>query len=234
MFLANYGLKGFVQKLVMAAHRPLAYPLVHPYNGLLLRAHQETLDFIQSQMADAISFDTPRELVCHALSMVVIDGIYAEFGVNKGGTIKFIARHAPGQTIHGFDSFKGLPENWSGNAMHTGYFNREGRPPRVPANVTLHAGWFKDTLPAFAASHPGPAAFLHVDCDLYSSTATIFEHLGSRIAPGTVIVFDEYFNYPNWKEHEHKAFEEFKVRTELAFRYIAYSVQQVAVVATEA
>jgi Methyltransferase domain len=234
MFIANYGLKGFVQKLAMAVHRPLAYPLVHPYNGLLQRAHQETLDFIQSKMPDAISFDTPRELMRHALSQLTIDGIYAEFGVNNGGTIRFIARRVPDRTVHGFDSFEGLPENWSGNTMHTGYFSREGRPPRVPTNVRLHAGWFDDTLPAFVESHPGPASFLHIDCDLYSSTATIFRHLGPRIVPGTVIVFDEYFNYPNWKGHEHKAFEEFKVRSKLAFRYIGYSVQQVAVVATEA
>jgi Methyltransferase domain len=232
MFLANYNLKSIVQKLVMAAHRPLAYPLAHPYNGLVQRAHAETLDFIQAQMPDAISFDTPRELVRHALSLVEIDGIYAEFGVNKGGTIRFIARQVPDHTIHGFDSFEGLPENWSGNAMYSGYFDREGRPPSVPANVTLHAGWFKDTLPAFAEAHRGPAAFLHVDCDLYSSTASVFDHLGPRIVPGTVIVFDEYFNYPNWKAHEYKAFQEFKARSQLVFRYIGYSIQQVVVIAT--
>lgn len=231
MFFANYGLKGFVQKLVMAANRPLAYPKLHPYNGLLERAQRETLDFIIAQMPDAIAFDTPREIVRHALSLVTIDGIYAEFGVNKGGTIRFIARNAPGQTIHGFDSFEGLPENWFGNAMHSGYFNREGRPPRVPGNVILHTGWFKDTLPPFVESHRGPAAFVHIDCDLYSSTATVFEHLGPRIVPGSVLVFDEYFNYPNWKAHEHKAFEEFKARSGLTFRYIGYSIQQVVVVA---
>lgn len=234
MFIANYGLKGFVQKLAMVVHRPLAYVRFHPYTGLQERAHLETLDFITAQMPDAIAFDTPRELVQHALSLTTIDGIFAEFGVNSGGTIRFIARQVPRKTIHGFDSFEGLPENWSGNAMQSGYFNRGGRLPRVPANVELHAGWFNDTLPYFAETHPGPVSFLHVDCDLYSSTATIFEHLGPRIRSGTVIVFDEYFNYPNWKAHEHKAFEEFKVRSGLEFKYIGYSVQQVLVVATGA
>jgi len=86
-------------------------------------------------------------------------------------------------------------------------------------------------LPPFVESHRGPAAFVHIDCDLYSSTATVFEHLGPRIVPGSVLVFDEYFNYPNWKAHEHKAFEEFKARSGLTFRYIGYSIQQVVVVA---
>lgn len=50
-------------------------------------------------------------------------------------------------------------------------------------------GWFDETLPKFAAEVEGPAAFLHVDCDLYSSTRTVFEALGDRVVPGTVIVF---------------------------------------------
>jgi hypothetical protein len=76
----------------------------------------------------------------------------------------------------------------------------------------------------------GSAAFLHVDCDLYSSTKTILESLSDRIVAGTVIVFDEYFNYPNWRSHEHKAFREFVAAKRAAFRYIGYSFRQVAVV----
>jgi hypothetical protein len=231
MFVANYGLKSLVQKAAMVARLPIAYSAEHPYTGLKRRAHAETLDFIVSDMPDALAFDTPRELMAHALSLVKRDGIYAEFGVNEGGTINYIARQKPDAVIHGFDSFEGLPEDWSGNAMAAGFFNRKGRLPKVPANVRLHRGWFNESLPPFAAEHKGPAAFLHIDCDLYSSTVEIFKALGDRIVPGTVIVFDEYFNYPAWKAHEHKAFEEFKALTGKKFRYVGYSVQQIAVVA---
>jgi len=182
-------------------------------------------------MPDAIAFDTPRELMKHALSQITVDGLIAEFGVNSGGTIRFIAKHRPQDTAHGFDSFEGLPEDWIGNKMFAGYFNRNGRLPRVPRNVELHPGWFDESLPEFCRTHDGPAAFLHVDCDIYSSTVSIFEHLGPRIVEGTVLVFDEYFNYPNWQHHEHKAFEEFRAASDLDFRYIAYSIQQIAVVA---
>jgi hypothetical protein len=61
----------------------------------------------------------------------------------------------------------------------------------------------------FVASHPQPVAFPHIDCDLASSTRTVFEHLGSSLMPGAVIKFDEYFNDPGWRAHEHRAFEEF-------------------------
>ena len=167
----------------------------------------------------------------YALSRVTLDGIYAEFGVNEGGTISYIAKQKPAATIHGFDSFEGLPEDWSGNAMYAGYFNRKGRLPKVPSNVTLHRGWFKDSVPKFASTQTQPAAFLHIDCDLYSSTADIFASLGERIVPGTVLMFDEYFNYPNWQAHEHKAFMEFQASTGKTFKTIGYSIQQIAAIA---
>ncbi len=231
MFIANYGLKSIVQKAAMVARLPLGYSQDHPYTGLKARAHRETLDFITDVMPEALAFDTPRELMQHALSRVTIDGLYAEFGVNEGGTISYIAKQKPACTIHGFDSFEGLPEDWAGNAMAAGFFNRKGRLPKVPSNVVLHPGWFDATAPKFAADHSGHLAFLHVDCDLYSSTVAIFDALGARIVPGTVIMFDEYFNYPNWKAHEHKAFTEFQVASGKRFKYIGYSIQQVAVVA---
>lgn len=231
MFIANYGLKSLVQKAAMVARLPLTYSQDHPYTGLKERARRETLDFITETMPDALAFDTPRELMRHALSRVTVDGLWAEFGVNEGGTITYIAKQKPGHVIHGFDSFEGLPEDWSGNAMAAGFFNRKGQLPKVPSNVKLHPGWFDATAPKFASEHQGPVAFLHVDCDLYSSTATVFAALGSRIVPGSVIMFDEYFNYPNWKAHEHKAFTEYQALSGRTFKYIGYSIQQVAVIA---
>ncbi|MCB1511325.1 MAG: class I SAM-dependent methyltransferase [Hyphomicrobiaceae bacterium] len=231
MFIANYRLKTIVQKAAMAARLPLGYAQAHPYTGLQERARTATLDFISDTMPEAIAFDTPRELMRYALSLVTLEGIVAEFGVNEGGTITFIAKQLRGRKVHGFDSFEGLPEDWSGNKMHAGYFNRQGKLPRVPSNVELHAGWFDKSLPKFVAANEGAAAFLHVDCDLYSSTVTIFDTFADRIVPGTVIVFDEYFNYPNWQRHEHKAFEEFRAKSGLDFDYVGYSIQQIAVVA---
>lgn len=230
MFIANYPLKNMVQKAVMFLHLPLTYGAMHPYRALQKRALSETMDFIVERMPDALAFDTPRELMRHAIRAITLPGEVAEFGVNKGGTIRFIAGHLPQRRIHGFDSFRGLPEDWSGNAMSAGEFDRGGKLPSVPANVELHQGWFDATLPAFSAARREPLALIHVDCDLYSSTKTIFEHLERHIAPGTVIVFDEYFNYPAWQMHEHRAFQEFLARSGRSCRYIGYAFQQVAVV----
>jgi hypothetical protein len=79
-------------------------------------------------------------------------------------------------------------------------------------------------------------AFLHLDADLYSSTVTVLEHVGPRLRPGSVIVFDEYFNYPGWEQHEHRAWLEFVAKTGITYQYVAYTCnnEQVAVVVKEA
>ena len=75
------------------------------------------------------------------------------------------------------------------------------------------------------------ASLIHVDCDLYSSTISALNILAPRIQKGTIIVFDEYFNYPGWQQHEYKAFNEFLEKNGLSCRYIAYNRrgQQVAI-----
>jgi hypothetical protein len=79
---------------------------------------------------------------------------------------------------------------------------------RVRENVLLHKGWFDKSVQVFAAQYRDNMAFMHMDTDLCSSTKTVFDLLGSRIVPGTVIIFDEYLNYPGWQSGEFKAFQE--------------------------
>ena len=74
----------------------------------------------------------------------------------------------------------------------------------------------------------GPVAFLHVDCDVYSSTVDVLRGLAERFQPGTVIVFDEYFNYPGWERHEFKAWQEFISERRVEYAYLGYARQQVA------
>ena len=81
-------------------------------------------------------------------------------------------------------------------------------------------GWFKDTLPAFLAQHPEHVSLLHIDCDLYSSTAEVLHQLRGRIRAGCVIVFDELLNYLSFERHELLAFFEFASQTQLQFSWI--------------
>ena len=97
------------------------------------------------------------------------------------------------------------------------------RLPEVPANVTLVKGWFNETLPGFLKTHPGPIAFVHLDCDLYSSTTEVLNLIGSRLHAGSVIVLDDFLEEPGWQHEEHKAFFEFVEKQQVEFEYIGYT-----------
>jgi hypothetical protein len=48
---------------------------------------------------------------------------------------------------------------------------------------------------------------------------------------GTVVVFDEYFNYPGWQRGEYLAFQEFCSRHSMRYEFLTYNArhEQVAV-----
>ncbi len=186
--------------------------------------------FILKEMSMAKTYKDKFALFDAALERVdpKLDGLYCEFGVWKGETINYIASKAS-KTVHGFDSFEGLPEDWRAG-FEAGMF-KVGSIPGVRPNVMLHKGWFKDSLPGFAKGHSGPLAFGHLDADLYSSTKDVLDALGDRVVAGTVFQFDEFFNYPGWQEGESKAFLEFCRARQAEVEYLGYvpTHEQVAV-----
>lgn len=192
---------------------------------LRLHAKKEAVEYIIAHMPEAMVLTDRDALMDYAFAQAPKEGLVVEFGVASGASLRHLATLTPRQ-VHGFDSFGGLPEDWSGTKEKSGAFTQRGKLPKVPGNVALHPGWFDQTLPPFIAANSGPAAFVHVDCDIYSSTVTIFTALRERIQPGTVILFDEYFNYPGWRAHEYKAFQEFIAATGLTYKYIGVSAEK--------
>ncbi len=193
-------------------------------------ATNETAKYIIKNMNMADVFESKSALLEHALSAAALQesDCVLEFGVFKGITIEQIASRFSG-AIFGFDSFEGLPEKWR-SGFEKGMFSLPDI-PEMPKNVELIKGWYKDTLPDFFCKPRGRVRFIHVDCDLYSSTKTVFEYLGQHINSGCVLLFDEYFNYPGWEEGEFRAFQEFVEQASLKYQYIGYNMrdEQVAV-----
>ena len=146
----------------------------------------------------------------------LIEGDILEFGVYQGGTINFMAEQFPNQTLYGFDSFEGLPEDWKisfnekFNKHKKGYFAVDNLPV-VKNNVSLVKGFFDTSLPKWLTTNKiNTIKILHIDSDLYSSAKIVFDNLNNFIVPGTVIVFDEFYpwgrkRYETWEEHEYKA-----------------------------
>lgn len=150
------------------------------------------------------------------------DGIFLEFGVFQGTTINLIADVIRPKIIYGFDSFEGLPENWNG--LNIGHFKVEVL-PEVKDNVVLIKGMFQDTLQSFISNKQ--VSFIHIDCDLYSSTKCIFNNVKDKLVNNAIIVFDELYGYPDWEKHEYKAFTEFLEETKLNWECVGrYSAHQ--------
>jgi len=148
----------------------------------------------------------------HAIKLINTDYKHVlEFGVYKGSTLTQLRNDLnDSYQLFGFDSFEGLPENWTGTTHKAGALSTKGFIPNIPG-VKMYPGWFKDTIPEYKKIAE-PFALLHCDADLYSSTIDILYGLNDYIKKGTIIVFDEwYYNHkdiePN-RQHEQKAFYE--------------------------
>lgn len=161
-------------------------------------------------------------VLARSLKAAPPDGVVAEFGVYHGLSLRRLARLVS-SPIHGFDSFEGIPEDWKPGEPR-GSYSTGGRMPQVPGHVTLHRGWFQDTLPGFVASQQEKLRFMHVDCDLYSSTRTVLEGLRPLLQVGTVLLFDEYLGFEDYEQHEFRAWHEFAERHGIAYEYIAFEL----------
>lgn len=141
---------------------------------------------------------------------------YVEFGVWQGGSIRAWAKllRNPQSTLHGFDSFEGLPADYAPK-MPAGHFSTEGQLPVVDdPRVQFFRGWFAETLPKYEWPDGYDRLIINIDADLYSSTKFVLDSVADRIVPGTLLYFDEF----NDHDHELRAFSEFLDETGMSFR----------------
>jgi len=150
------------------------------------------------------------DFIAKIFRMAPPTGYILEFGVGPGNSLGVLAENTTRRII-AFDSFEGLPEPWKFTDEET--FQKGDMkydPPTRPHNVDYVKGWFAESIPVWKETYKADIAFLHIDSDLYSSCKTVLTELNEQIVPGTIILFDEMFNYPYWKEGEWKATEEWK------------------------
>jgi hypothetical protein len=185
--------------------------------GLRLRAILDSASFVQENIPLHKRFD-PLALRQRALELAPKDGLLMEFGVWKGMWINRIASWTDRQ-VYGFDSFEGLPEPWSFRPK--GFFEVDTA-PEVRRNVTLVKGKVNDSLPLFLREHPEHVAFIHRECELYSSARTVLELIKDRLVSGTTIVLDDFLMEPGWQCQEHKAWLDFAQINKVEFEYFGY------------
>lgn len=119
-----------------------------------------------------------------------------DFGVYQGRSTNFWARHfiSPEARFHGFDSFEGLPSDWTPN-MPKGKFSTGGAIPQLnDPRVSFHQGWIQNTLPEFLKSgaiSDNGAFVVHIDTDIYSAALFILTTLWHKF-DSYFVVFDEF------------------------------------------
>lgn len=154
-------------------------------------------NFLNTKVFTGIdSREAKNKQLIYAIKNLKTVGHILEFGVFQGASINLIADNCNCE-VFGFDSFEGLPEKWNIGATKYSKGHFACDIPEVRNNVILYPGWFSDTIKIWKKDnpYPGQISFLHIDCDLYSSTSYILKKLNDRIVPGTLICFDELCDF---------------------------------------
>ena len=96
--------------------------------------------------------------------------------------------------------------------------------------MKLFTGWYEETVPKFIEELlQSKIQILHMDSDTYKPTAYVLNSLSKNLGAGTIVIFDEYFGYPNFRSHEFKAWKDFVISSKINYRYIGYTEKQVAI-----
>jgi len=152
------------------------------------------------------------DVLAYGMQQVTVPGgLWLEFGVAGAASLARIATHAralsPAPHVAGFDSFKGLPEDWVWNhaqGVPKGTFAQDTIPAIPGAEIVV--GLFEETLSKWLAKrrkkYPSErVTFVHVDCDIYSATRHVLVELAPYLADGAVICFDELVGYHGFDGH---------------------------------
>ena len=198
----------------------------------IIKARYDAWHYLQSKNKNIKMTGSNIETFEIAFNAANKIGLVLEFGVRHGNSINQLARLTK-STVHGFDSFEGIPEGWQlGEKVEgKGSYSTHGVLPEVPHHVQLHVGWFDQTLPQFLIDNIEPIRLINIDCDIYSSTKTVLYLLAPYVVVGSVIIFDEYIGNEHWREDEFKAFQEVVSQYQWQYEYLCFSffTKQVAI-----
>ncbi|MGV0714055.1 class I SAM-dependent methyltransferase [Mycolicibacterium sp. XJ662] len=168
--------------------------------------------------------------------------VQLDLGVWIGWSTR-LAADACGRTVHGFDTFSGLVEDWAVDdqmvvkkgtfslteplaqrlMVETGVtLDDDGVPAPLGRDVEFIKGMTYDTLEPFLAARPdAPIRLFHMDLDTYESCLHALETCKDRFIEGSILVFDEYLV----TNAEMQAFYEFQKKYGLQWRYRAWGLE---------
>lgn len=190
-----------------------------------MQAASSSVNWLYAHADRVPAYRNRSELLEAIFPLIPPDGDFAEFGVFRGAITWFVRPRFPDRAYHAFDSWKGVPESM-GLAVNKFGFSLDGKVPDLPPATTIHTGWFEETLPKWRAQFDSSIAFAYVDCDLYESVLTVLEAIADRVRPGSIVMFDDWFNFPNWQAHSFRAAREWTERHGLVLEPVGLTFLQ--------
>jgi hypothetical protein len=198
---------------------------------------QDCYDFFKDKMKSSSVFlkvdDIRNFAIYRAIQNNAGDSrnLFLEFGVYTGGSINLFSKQLKNinETIYGFDTFEGLTEDWLTHVFFPkGSLSLNNKLPKVAKNAILIKGKIQDTLDNFLKDNlKKKILFAHMDMDTYASTKFALTKIKPFLEKGSVILFDEFYGYPNWQQEEYKAFTE--VFKENEYKFIAFCESEAAI-----
>ncbi len=191
-------MSGLDKQLNLSLKRSVANRLFPRYSSFLDRLNW-TARWVDSarESSQCFRFDTREKMYGHLNHAFFNDGRlavdYLEFGVFRGDSLHSWCKlnTNPETRFFGFDSFEGLPEDWTADRPKCS-FTTSGKTPDISdPRVQFVVGCFQHSLPGFLHSYePNNRLLIHIDSDLYSSSLYCLTTMNHLMPPGTLVIFE--------------------------------------------
>lgn len=137
-------------------------------------------------------------LLSLAKSQSQLPGDFAEVGVFRGGSARFLCEGKGDTTLRLFDTFAGLP---AGSEEDGGVFRENQYACSRPAvenylkeyeNIEYYEGLFPDSTEGVEEVQQAQYSLAHFDVDLYEGTLACLEFFYPRMVTGGVMITHDY------------------------------------------
>lgn len=172
--------------------------LIRPVSKTMLRIvyTEKFIEWCRENIDPARVFETKYDLYPFIIEQHGLnnDIDYLEFGVWQGQSLIWWANNisSPDARFIGFDTFTGLPEDWT-KGLRKGAFSTQGKTPDIKdSRVSYEVGIFQDTLEPFLQKNTlERRLIINLDADMYSSTLYVLTTIATRLKQGDIIFLDE-------------------------------------------
>jgi hypothetical protein len=194
-FLRNKVGLGLV-RLIRARHGVVVF-----YGDTERQSDLDTIARVRLERKLLLSDHEALQLMRMVRSIAKVPGDMAEVGTYKGASAKLIAEAREGQkkTLHLFDTFEGLPKlqdidrPFFKERQYVADFNDVAGYLAPYPDIALYAGIFPETAAPVASKK---FSFVHLDVDLYQSTAQALAFFYPRMEQGGVLMSHDYPTAP--------------------------------------